>query len=127
MHRNFSPARFRRSLLRGAFLLPVVLAAALSACASSKSDLDPITTASMPLNASDVQKAADYWAKRYAAKPKDKAVALNYAAALRKLGQDAQAVGVLQQAALDFPTDRQVYAAYGKALAATGQLQQALV
>jgi Flp pilus assembly protein TadD len=128
MTANAPPPRCRprRAWLRGSLLVPIALAVALSACTSSKPDLDPMTTASVPTSASELEKAAAYWGKRYQAKPKDKAVALNYAAALRRSGHDDQALIVLQRAALDFPTDRTVYAAYGKVLAAGGQLEQAL-
>ena len=56
----------------------------------------------------------------------DKAVALNYAAALRRLDRIDQAVAVLQKAAIDHPNDREVLAAYGKALAAGGDFERAL-
>ena len=53
-------------------------------------------------------------------------VALNYAAALQRTDRTDQAVAVLQKTTINFPEDRDVLAAYGKALAANGDLQQAL-
>ena len=68
---------------------------------------------------------ADAMAPRYAAHPDDKAVAMAYASALRKLTQHAQAVAVLQRLAIKDPHDMEVLGAYGKALADAGRLQEA--
>lgn len=68
---------------------------------------------------------ADAMAPRYAAHPDDKAVAMAYAGALRKLTQHAQAVAVLQRLAVKDPHDMEVLGAYGKALADAGRLQEA--
>ena len=62
---------------------------------------------------------------RYAASPENKAIAMNYAVALRGLTQHAQAVAVLQRLAVKYPQDMSVLAAYGKALADAGRLQEA--
>jgi Flp pilus assembly protein TadD len=51
---------------------------------------------------------------------------VSYANLLRTGGRDAQALAVMQQVAIANPNDRNVLAAYGKAQAAAGQLQQAL-
>jgi Flp pilus assembly protein TadD len=68
---------------------------------------------------------AEEMAPRYAAHPDDKATAMNYATALRRLTQHAQAVAVLQRLAVKNPHDMEVLAAYGKALADAGRLQEA--
>ena len=68
---------------------------------------------------------ADALAPRYAAHPDDKAIAMNYATALRRLTQHAQAVAVLQRLAVKNPHDMEVLGAYGKALADAGRLQEA--
>jgi Flp pilus assembly protein TadD len=118
---------FGRTLRCAAILLPVAIALGLGGCAKG-----PRTTGSVviqtdqPMSAEEIAKATDYWGQRYAKSPKDKAVALNYATALRRTGRTSQAVAVLQKAVVAFPDDRVVQASYGKALAANGQLDMAL-
>ena len=51
---------------------------------------------------------------------------MNYASVLRMNGRNDQALAVMQQVAISNPDNREVLAAYGKAQAAAGQLQQAL-
>ena len=68
---------------------------------------------------------AEMIAPKYAANPDDKVIALHYARALRGLTQHAQAVAVLQGLAIKHPHDMDVLAAYGKALADAGRLQEA--
>ena len=63
--------------------------------------------------------------KRYDASPHDKTAAMDYARALRLRGQNAQAVAVLQTIAIRHPKDEDVLAAYGKALADAGRLDEA--
>jgi Flp pilus assembly protein TadD len=67
----------------------------------------------------------EQWAQRFQANPGDKVSALNYARGLRALTEYAQAVAVLQQAAIKHPTDLDVLGAYGKALADDGRLREA--
>ena len=62
---------------------------------------------------------------KYAANPEDRVIAMHYATALRGLTQHAQAVAVLQRIAVKYPHDLTVLAAYGKALADAGRLQEA--
>jgi Flp pilus assembly protein TadD len=62
----------------------------------------------------------------YEKNQRDAVNGVNYANLLRMQGRDAQALAVMQQVAIANPTDRSVLAAYGKAQAAAGQLQQAL-
>jgi Flp pilus assembly protein TadD len=108
-------------------LLPIALSLGLGACAKGPRTTGSIEAVSdRPLSETEVEKASAYWGERYARNPKDKAAALNYAAALRRDGRNAQAVAVLQKAVLAFPKDREVMASYGKALAADGQLDRAL-
>lgn len=64
-------------------------------------------------------------ARRYDAKPGEKRVSLDYAAALRANGQHPQAVAVLQRASIVNVGDRDVAAAYGKALVEIGRLEEA--
>ena len=63
---------------------------------------------------------------KYQRNPKDKGVGLYYASLLRMTGRDDQALAVMRQMVIFHPKDNDVLAAYGKALAATGNLLQAL-
>jgi Flp pilus assembly protein TadD len=71
-------------------------------------------------------RAADAWGERYRANPKDPVAAINYAQALRVLGQRAQALSVLEAASIQHPKSMQLLGAYGRALADVGNYQQAL-
>ena len=113
---------------------PLLLAAlglslALGACAKNGTT----GTSSFGGSKNSTQSAAEtsgdavgYWGARYKRTPKSKKVGLNYAAALRKRGRNAQALAVMRKQVAYHPKDRQVLAAYGKALASAGQLQKAL-
>jgi Flp pilus assembly protein TadD len=110
--------------LRG-LLLVGVAALALSACASNR-------TASMPapdyaaMPRTEMLTALSELTARYKASPRDRDIALNYAAALRVNGQTGQAVAVLETAMSDHPQDTGVNVAYAKALTADGRFGQAL-
>jgi len=121
------PSASLSGLQRVAFA-SAALALVLSACSTNRPFLGLATTASIggDAQASDPDKAVQYWGDRYQANEKNRDVAINYAAALRQVGSTDQALAVLQKAVINFPEDRLVLAAYGKALAATGQLTQAL-
>ena len=132
LHRDFrlAAAPLGKTLFAGCAL------ALLAACQSTGSSREPMQTASIrsvpTLSASDLSqdqalRAVQGWGAAYSRNEKDKAAALNYAAALRAAGQTKQAVAVLRKAAIYHPKDRQVLAAYGKALAADGQFEEALV
>jgi Flp pilus assembly protein TadD len=125
---SFSRLRvLKGALRRSTVALPVLVAIALAGCASQKHGSGDITgSIGKPMTQADFENAAAYWGKRYEQKPEDKAVALNYAAALRRLDRNDQALAVLQKAAIRFSSDRDVLAAYGKALAASGDLDRAL-
>jgi len=107
----------------GAIML--ALALALSACADAR-HARPEASVTTPMTSQDFEKALAYWGPRYTANPKDKATELNYAAALRRLDRPEQAAAVLQKAAIYHPSDREVLAAYGKALASIGDFTGAL-
>src|SRR6185312_9636605 len=70
--------------------------------------------------------ASDEWGKRYRANPNDPNAAINYAQALRALGQRAQAVSVLEAASIHHPRNMTLLGAYGRALADVGNYNQAL-
>src|ERR1043165_8327193 len=124
-----------RACQSGIGLKHVLLAAAavvplLSGCANNRPLFAALsTTASMPAESTspdDLDKQVQYWGDRYQRNEKNRDVALNYAAALRQTGNADQALAVVQKAVINFPDDRTVLAAYGKTLAAAGQLPQAL-
>jgi len=119
----------RKGLLRGAAF--VAIAVAVAGCAGGKSNLTTgsISRGGKPIdqmNATELRGAADSIGQAYAKNPKDRAIGLNYANVLRMNGRNDQALAVMQQVAINFPSDRDVLAAYGKAQAAAGQLEQAL-
>ena len=72
-----------------------------------------------------MRRAAEEWGRQYDRNPDDKAVALNYARALRRLSEHAQAVAILQRLSIKFPHDAEVLGAYGKALADAGRPREA--
>jgi hypothetical protein len=78
------------------------------------------------MNDQEVRSATERVGQAYEKNPRDAVNGVNYANLLRMQGRDAQALAVMQQVAIANPNDRSVLAAYGKAQAAAGQLQQAL-
>ena len=118
-----SPAWRATSL---AFLISIGLTAA--GCQNPTSSFTDSLASRPPPPASDqaaLRAYAEALAPRYAANPDDKVLALHYAKALRGLTQHAQAVAVLQRLAVKHAHDSDVLAAYGKALADAGRLQEA--
>ncbi len=73
----------------------------------------------------DPHRTAEVYGERFRANPKDPDAALKYGQALRAIGQRAQAVAVLERAAILNPGNRAVLAGWGRALADNGQSQQA--
>ncbi|MGN7294505.1 tetratricopeptide repeat protein [Rhizobium sp. SAFR-030] len=108
--------------------------ATLPSCATQKADR--LTTGSIPsaslskpvdsMTAVELAGAEKSMGLAYDRNPKDRTAGLNYANILRMNGKNTQALAVMQQVAIANPTDRDVLAAYGKAQAAAGQLEQAL-
>jgi Flp pilus assembly protein TadD len=120
--------RHGRRLVSGA--LALFLAAGVAGCAQSR-----MTTGSVPasspepigqMTSSQLNAALAQLGPKYAADPKNKAIALSYASALQIDGRTDQSLAVMRKAVIYHPKDRDVLAAYGKALAADGQLEQAL-
>ena len=117
-------------ILQGVCIAFVALS--LGGCASTRKG--ELTTGSIPklskpveeMNGQELSRAAESIGKTYEANPKNRSAGLNYANVLRMTGRNAQALAVMQQVAIANPTDRDVLAAYGKAQAAAGQLEQAL-
>jgi Flp pilus assembly protein TadD len=109
-----------------------VLALGLAGCSTTSKD--NMTTGSIPtlskpvdqMNDTELSNATASLGKAYDAHSKDPSIGVNYANALRMSGRNAQALAVMQQVAIANPNDRNVLAAYGKAQAAAGQLNEAL-
>jgi len=73
----------------------------------------------------DPHRAVEVYGERFQANPKDADAALKYGQALRAIGQRAQAVAVLERAAILNPGNKAVLAGWGRALADSGQSQRA--
>jgi Flp pilus assembly protein TadD len=118
-----------RSARNPAALLALCLALGQAGCQSpSLPSIDGsrgLAAQAPPTDEAHLRPYAEVMSERYAANPDDKATALNYATALRRLTQHAQAVAVLQRLAVKRPHDMEVLGAYGKALADAGRLQEA--
>jgi Flp pilus assembly protein TadD len=102
------------------------MAAALAGCQSR----DPSTTGSISFGApagseADLRRTTAELGPRFQADPRNVELALEYARALRALGQTSTAVAVLQQAALRNPNNPPLLAAYGKVLADSGRYREA--
>jgi len=104
-----------------------LLAAAIAGCKTTQA---PETTGSLgaaaPCSEQDWRRAADAGSARYRANPDDPQTAIEYAQALRAIGQRAQAAAVLETASIRHPHNPALLGAYGRALADTGRFDQAL-
>jgi Flp pilus assembly protein TadD len=128
--------RIRQAGLLGQLLGSAALAVLLAGCETTTSSRSgPAYTGSIGnsaiVNSSDLTPdqalgAVQTWGTAYTRNEKDKVASLNYAAALRAAGQNGQSVAVMRKAAIYHPQDREVLAAYGKALAANAQFEEAL-
>ncbi|MBN9061030.1 MAG: hypothetical protein BGP06_01100 [Rhizobiales bacterium 65-9] len=117
-------ARFSSPLSRLTFCAALALSA--SACMRGGSGDIVSSVPASALSETEWREQADRWGKRVDAAPGDRDASINYARALRAIGQREQAVAVLEQAAARQPNDLQVLGAYGKALADAGRLREAL-
>jgi len=115
----------------GVAALAVVAALSLAGCAGkdrmstgsvSRDSGRPLETMSAPELASSV----DSLGRAYARNSRDLNTAMRYAQALQMSGRNDQSLAVMRKLAIDHPTERQVLAGYGKALAAAGELEPAL-
>jgi len=111
----------------------LVMAVSVAGCARDRMTTGSISR-STPKAVSNVatmsepqlRSAADSLGRAYTQNTKDKATALRYASVLQMTGRVDQSLAVMRKLAIDHPKDREVLAAYGKALAAAGELQPAL-
>ncbi len=117
---------FRRST---AICLALACALTLGACAKDPRHtgsvrVSPGSVANMTVAQLEGQlQRAD---ANYKRNPKDKRSGLIFGALLRMTGRDEQALAVMRQLVIHHPQDNDVLSAYGKALAATGNLREAL-
>jgi Flp pilus assembly protein TadD len=109
----------------------LVVAALLAGCAST----DRMTTGSTSrssasavesMSSQELASAANSLGQAYSRNPKDLNTAMRYASVLQMSGRSDQSLAVMRKLAIDYPAERQVLAAYGKALAAAGELEPAL-
>jgi Flp pilus assembly protein TadD len=123
---RFTRSRYARLL--GSAAVIVVIAVAVAGCQTTQ----PVeTTGSVTLAPPDRPDAdwrhdLDVYGQQYRANPSDPEVAARYAQALRATGQRAQAVAILEQAAMANPRNKVLLGEYGRALAEAGQYEQAL-
>jgi Flp pilus assembly protein TadD len=104
-----------------------MLTAALAGCKTTQSaDTTGSIGTPAPRSEQDWRRAAEVWGERYQAHPEDAAAAIEYAQALRMIGQRAQAAAVLERTSIRNPGDRNLLGAYGRALADAGRFEQAL-
>jgi Flp pilus assembly protein TadD len=106
-----------------------VLALSVAGCKTTSGDITGSIGASnsnTPRTDADWRRSLEFWGARYRRNPGDADAAIGYARALRASGERAQAVAVLQQAAIRNPRNKPVLGAYGRALADAGDYNQAL-
>lgn len=109
--------------------LAIMLAAGVSACANKPFTTGSIGRTAKPVSAMSPQEidgAIASVGRAYARNPNDKATSLQYASLLQMEGRNDQALAVMRKTAIAHAKDRDVLAAYGKSLAAAGQLEPAL-
>lgn len=121
-HARLSSARKRLALLTSAMLLAGLAGGCSSKLGQFKGSLGDVT----PSITSPSQADLSSLARRYDARPGEKAASLAYGQALRASGQHAQAVAVLERAAIGNAGDREIAAAYGRALGDIGRFEQAM-
>jgi len=112
--------------LLGQIALAAALAFSTTGCNTTQPTIGALGIASAPNSDADWRRAAEAWGDRYRANPANAEAAINYAQALRGMGQRARAAAVLEQASIQNPKRKEVRGAYGRVLADAGQYQQAL-
>ena len=118
----------RPSLVRllGSVAVAALLAGGLGGCKTMGDITGSLASKSDGAAApAEPRRSAEVYGDRYRANPKDAEAALGYGQALRATGQRAQAAAVLEQASMEHPGNKQLLAAYGRALADNGNFQQA--
>jgi Flp pilus assembly protein TadD len=105
----------------------LVIAVAMAGCAKEPAnETTGSVTAATPRTEADWRRESEALGERYRANPQDGELAMQYAQALRGIGQRSQAVAVLEQASLQHPQNKAILGAFGRALAAVGRNEQAM-
>jgi Flp pilus assembly protein TadD len=111
----------------------MTIAATVAGCGTSKFTTGSISKSSSSgyagveqMSASELAKASDSLGKAYTSNTSDKSTAMKYAQVLQMNGRTEQSLAVMRKLAIAYPNDREVLAAYGKALASAGELEPAL-
>ena len=114
--------------LLSAVSLAAVLALGASGCTTMPSSdvTGSIATADTPRSEAEWRREMEVAGARYRADPRDSEAAIRYAQALRAIGQRTQAAAVLEQAAIQNPSNRALLGAFGRALADAGRYDTAL-
>ena len=121
---GFKTNRAARFLASAA--VAAVLALSAAACTTTNNDTTGSIGAGDTRSDADWRKSLDALGARYRDDPGDPEAALKYAQALRATEQRSQAVAVLEQASIRNPNNMALLGAYGRALAESGDLNQAL-
>ena len=110
--------------------LALVMAAGLAGCGTDRMSTGSVGSsrgkAVETMSAGELQGASAALGQSYARNPNDKGLAIKYATVLQMNGDADQSLAVMRKLAIAYPKDRDVLAAYGKALAANNQLAPAL-
>lgn len=109
----------------GPILAASLIALTVTGCVSTSDDTTASITAPTARSDADWRQNAETTGDQFRNNPNDPDAAIQYAQALRALGQRTQAVAVLEQAALHAPSNKPLLGAYGRALADVGQYKQA--
>jgi Flp pilus assembly protein TadD len=117
------PARGRTLAICAVALFAMTSAGCAKRSPSMTGSID--ARAPQAMTEAGARQQAEGLAQRNAANPHDADVAIAYAAALRRIDQRAQAVAVLQQAAIQNGTNLELMGAYGRALADVGRFEEA--
>jgi Flp pilus assembly protein TadD len=120
------PAFLARLLASAAALGLLSVAVAGCVTTGSSDTTGSIAASAAPRDEAEWRRENAEWAERYRVSPQDPVVAIRYAQTLRATGQRAQAVAVLEQAALVHSKNSELLGAYGRALADVGNYTQAL-
>jgi len=112
----------------GVLALALVLCGCASTVPAEKSDTTGSVSTAPPRQRTQAEwrREAEALAERYRAAPSDAEIAIQYAQALRGMGQRTQAAAVLEQASIQSPDNQALLGAYGRALADIGNYGQAL-
>lgn len=119
---------YKRHSLLHAFSA-ALLASALVGCATDSTTTGSISRNSKPveqMTAPELAQSVTSYSKLYERDPNNKSVAMAYASILRLNNMNDQALAVMRKAAIQYSEDKDVLAAYGKALASAGQFVPAL-